>query len=127
MGYNKEQQQKYLQLRRSKAKSYLGEECRYCGKDDTLEFDHIDKSTKEYEISVGIAQHIAWDKLVIELDKCQLLCHDCHKEKSDKEQSVEHGGGLSGKKNCPCLLCKVKKAEYMREYSRTHIRKRDRK
>ncbi len=32
--------------------------------------------------------------------------------------AVEHGGGLSGKKNCPCTPCKDRKAAYMQTYKR---------
>lgn len=29
-------------------------------------------------------------------------------------RAVEHGGGVSGKRGCPCGLCRAKKAEYER-------------
>jgi hypothetical protein len=60
-----------------------------------------------------------WVILIDELSKCQLLCNDCHLDKSKLEGSlgtVDHGGGISGKKNCPCVLCKTRKAEYMKNY-----------
>lgn len=109
-------QQKYLTNRRIKAKNYLGSKCVNCSSQEELEFDHIDPNIKSFEISKAIASHMAWQKLVTELDKCQLLCKDCHKIKSNKELSVEHGGGISGKRHCKCELCKAKWNEYMRNY-----------
>lgn len=62
------------------------------------------------------------ERLQAELKKCQLLCHDCHREKTLKEISVDHGEGLSGKKNCPCAPCKQRKSEYMVEYNKRRLR-----
>lgn len=65
--------------------------------------------------------HWSWRRLVTELNKCQLLCRPCHLKKSQTDGSsraVEHGGGESGKKNCPCAPCKARKAEYMANYYR---------
>jgi hypothetical protein len=40
--------------------------------------------------------------------------------------SVEHGGGLSGKKNCKCVPCRARKAEYAssRKYNQNRCRKK---
>lgn len=122
-------QQKYLQQRRSQAREYLGGVCNNCGTDKDLQFDHVKASQKSFGIADAINRHMAWAFLVPELDKCQLLCHPCHLEKTKRngdDGSVPHGGGSSGKKNCPCGPCKKRKAEYMQAYSRSHIRKRDR-
>lgn len=73
-----EQQQTYLVNRRLKAKLYLGGLCVSCNMSNNLEFDHIDPNNKSFEISHAIAKHMAWDKLVAELSKCQLLCKPCH-------------------------------------------------
>lgn len=75
-------QQNYLQKRRLLAKTYLGGVCVVCGTEKDLEFDHVDPQSKEYSISEGIAKHFAWNKLVLELDKCQLLCKVHHWEKT---------------------------------------------
>lgn len=84
-----------------------------------MEFDHVDPATKKFVISDGL--DFPWAVLIAELMKCQLLCHDCHLVKSISEGdlgTVDHGGGISGKKNCPCDLCKARKREYMRQYMR---------
>lgn len=98
--------------RRTLAVALLGGSCARCGATDRLEIDHIDRSTKQ--IDLGSLWSIAAERYQAELAKCQLLCHECHKAKSAAERSVEHGGGVSGKKNCKCEPCKARKREYMR-------------
>lgn len=54
--------------------------CKNCGSKESLQFDHIDESTKLYNIS---EMHYHSDKLFYdELDKCQLLCKTCHERKT---------------------------------------------
>ena len=100
--------------RRATLQSILGDECVRCGSDEHLEFDHTDPATKSFKLS-GSTLDKPWKELLIELAKCQLLCHDCHMDKSAGEKSVvEHGGGVSGKFHCPCDLCLAKRSEYQR-------------
>lgn len=104
---------------KARALEYLGGRCRGCGTQDSLDFDHVDPATKVIEISMAIARTWSWARLKEELDKCQLLCRPCHIEKSAANNDgriVSHGGGRSGKKNCPCGPCKSRKADYMRAY-----------
>lgn len=61
----------------------LGGKCVECGCTETLEFDHIDPSTKSFNISAGY--HKPKEVLEEELTKCQLLCNKCHIEKSKKD------------------------------------------
>ena len=68
------------------AKEYLGNHCVECGSIENLEFDHIDPTTKLFVVSTGYkyASKRFWD----EVDKCQLLCTDCHLKKTRKELHV---------------------------------------
>ena len=103
---------------RNEAVESLGGQCVDCGSRDNLEFDHIDSRSKAF--SIGRLLNVSKAKREEELTKCQLLCKLCHIAKGDefKDQSqVDHGQGLSGKKNCPCSLCKERKAEYMKNYA----------
>lgn len=106
--------------RKREAIAFLGGECVECGSAEQLEIDHIDRALKSFNISNlwGIKE----EKFYEELRKCQLLCHFHHTEKTRKENSVSHGEGLSGKRNCPCVPCKQRKAEYMAIYNRTRSR-----
>ena len=93
---------------------YMGGSCVLCRSTNSLEIDHIDPAEKSFSVLAR------WNKgleaLKPELAKCQLLCGACHKQKTIEGQSVAHGGGTSGKRNCPCVDCKRKKAEYNRNY-----------
>lgn len=65
--------------KRIKAINYLGGKCGVCGEDDiyVLDFHHENSTEKEFQISlVGI--HKSWDKIKEEIEKCNLLCRNCH-------------------------------------------------
>ena len=78
------------QKRRDKVKvlsvDYKGGKCEICGYNkciDALEFHHIDPNEKEFGISSkGYTR--SWEKIKNEIDKCNLLCSNCHKELHDK-------------------------------------------
>jgi len=55
---------------------YLGGKCVGCGTTENLQFDHKDRTIKEYNISHKPDHTL--DKIKPELDKCQLLCKCCH-------------------------------------------------
>ena len=65
-----------------KAIEYKGGKCQICGYDSyvgALEFHHTDPSKKNFSISEkGLTRSFALIKA--ELDKCVLLCSNCHKE-----------------------------------------------
>ena len=104
---------RYLTAKR-KLVAILGGRCATCGMGDGLEFDHIDPSTKRFAIMARWNRGI--DYLIPELRKCQLLCASCHLAKSTADRSVDHGGGNSGKRNCPCESCRLRKNAYMRQW-----------
>lgn len=98
------------------AVEHLGGCCTQCGATRDLEFDHVDPLSKTLDVSVAFTR---WSRqrLLDELAKCQLLCPSCHDAKTVEQGSwwgVEHGGGASGKRNCPCVPCKTRKSEYQR-------------
>jgi predicted HNH restriction endonuclease len=58
----------------------MGRKCQLCGYNKcvrALHFHHIDPSLKEFNIS---SQNSDWTKIQIELDKCILVCSNCHME-----------------------------------------------
>jgi 5-methylcytosine-specific restriction endonuclease McrA len=99
--------------RRKQAIELLGGKCAHCGTSEALEVDHIDPALKT--MTVTRMYSMSEPKFLAELAKCQLLCNTHHVEKSKAEREVPHGGGASGKRNCPCIPCKTRKAEYQRE------------
>lgn len=77
------QREKY-NSRKEKYISILGGQCIVCESISDLEFDHIDPTTKEYNITTLLSKY-SDDIIKKELDKCQLLCKECHRKKSIKE------------------------------------------
>lgn len=76
----------YVTKRRRKLKTlaveYKGGKCIFCGYNkcqEAMDFHHINPSMKEYAISGG-GHTKAWEKIKIELDKCILVCRNCHSE-----------------------------------------------
>ena len=73
---------------RQQAVEYKGGECQTCGYCkciDALEFHHADSSHKDFSISAkGYTR--SWNKVKEELDKCVLLCANCHREIHAKAQ-----------------------------------------
>lgn len=75
-----------VQKRRDELKvlalNYKGGKCECCGYDkcaSALEFHHKDPAQKDF----GIGQNgytRSWEKVKIELDKCVLVCANCHRE-----------------------------------------------
>lgn len=70
---------------RTKIKSieYKGGKCILCGYDKcktSLSFHHLNPKEKDFTIS---GKSFSWDKLKLELDKCVLLCLNCHQELHD--------------------------------------------
>lgn len=64
------------------ALEYKGGKCIACGYDrcaSALDFHHIDASGKEFGVSLdGLTR--SWERIKAELDKCVLLCANCHRE-----------------------------------------------
>lgn len=53
--------------------------CKYSRSKRALSFHHVNPATKEFGISYrGFTR--SWDKTKAELDKCILLCMNCHME-----------------------------------------------
>jgi 5-methylcytosine-specific restriction endonuclease McrA len=127
MSNNKEYMKKYMLERYYKRKKevieYLGGVCKVCGATEKLEIDHKDPYTKNFVVSKALA---GWSKsrLMKEVEKCQLLCTDCHRKKTRKELSIrfnqrevwEHGT-LAGLRYCKCELCLDAKRRYNKEYT----------
>lgn len=67
--------------RKADSVAYKGGKCEICGYDkcqDALEFHHID-DTKSFNIGIH-GYRMTFEELKKELDKCQLLCANCHRE-----------------------------------------------
>lgn len=72
---------------------YKGGRCQTCGYnkcDSALEFHHLDHKKKEFELS-GLS--VKFETIKPELDKCIMVCANCHREIHQKlrEQNGESG------------------------------------
>lgn len=118
MGNSNEYMNEYMKRRykqrKEKAILLLGGKCLECGTTEDLQFDHINPDEKSFNISKMWS--ISEARFLKELSKCQLLCELHHLNKTLGEISVPHGGGLTGKRNCYCDLCKPLKQLYNREW-----------
>lgn len=66
---------------KQKAIAYKGGECKICGYDkcaSAMEFHHVDDQKKDFSISQQ--RSTLFENIKSELDKCVLLCSNCHRE-----------------------------------------------
>lgn len=75
-----EQQREYQRKWKKKRRTewFEGKHCVVCGSTERLELDHIDPTTKIH--------HDVWSwsekRRKVELAKCQVLCFQCHRDKT---------------------------------------------
>lgn len=73
-----------------KAIEYLGGKCHHCSivseHRSIYDFHHIDKTEKEAD--PGSLMHYSWKRIQKELDKCILLCANCHRIEHEKDNDV---------------------------------------
>lgn len=106
---------------------HLGGCCVYCGGRKDLQIDHIENLPDK--IPLGKLWGIALERLLEELTRCQLLCRECHDQKSIVERGQTPGlkhGTLNGYKRyaCRCTACIEVTRRKGREYSRRYRRKK---
>ena len=80
---------------RKKAINYLGGRCSKCGYNKcvaALDAHHINPETKENEINSLITRQRKWVVIKKELDKCILLCANCHREEHYNESAKKNVG-----------------------------------
>lgn len=61
--------------------------CKICGYKESayaLDLDHIDRSEKTFKLSD--AHSVSWERLHEELAKCEVLCANCHRIKTQEEK-----------------------------------------
>ena len=70
----------------------LGGKCSICGYDKCLEaidFHHIDPSTKTIGVCTMIHRGKSFEIIEKEVEKCVLLCKNCHTELHNKERKLK--------------------------------------
>lgn len=69
--------------------AYLAEHpCVDCGESDVrcLDFDHV-RGEKSRNISAMLSRAVAWEKVLVEIAKCDVRCANCH-----RRQTTQRGG-----------------------------------
>lgn len=114
---------RYYRLR-AKAFELLGGVCVVCGTTEQLETDHIDRTTKSFDVS-SMMLRLPWSNIEAELAKCQLLCHRHHLDKTLTEATKHQHGTLRmyqhGK--CRCRDCSSVHRAYALTYNAANPRR----
>ena len=108
----RERRDRYIEL--------LGGACTQCGTTEQLEFDHVEPTKKAYDVAAYFRG--SERRLESEMQKCQLLCKQCHKEKSlteaGKTSAKGTHGTLSSFRYCRCEVCRAAKSQYNKEHDK---------
>lgn len=90
---NKERYYKVARKRDLKLKLFIAKlkdkPCKDCNKKYppyVMDFDHLDKNTKVANVSYLKRHRVAFDKILKEVEKCELVCANCHRIRSYKRQ-----------------------------------------
>ena len=78
LAHQNRRKQMYVDLKGGKC-----EKCGYNKCKGALDFHHRDKTTKEFAIN----KNLSLERMKDELDKCTLLCANCHREEHTKPES----------------------------------------
>lgn len=76
---------------KQKAIDYKGGACNKCGYRKSIRslvFHHINPEEKDFSISNPNIRN--WEKIKLELDKCELLCSNCHGEIHDEWDKIKN-------------------------------------
>lgn len=88
--------------------------CVVCNSEEKLEVDHIDPRQKSMSVSTMWTRRK--EVIEAELSKCQVLCVDCHKEKTKQQHEEKtlktHNPATMYGKGCRCDSCRGWKQEH---------------
>ena len=81
--------ERHHRLRKTLFETLLNSKCEICGETDpfVLEFDHIDPAQKKAAVSVLVGRRHSWESVQKEINKCRVLCANCHRRETAKEQN----------------------------------------
>jgi hypothetical protein len=94
-------------MRKRRAEFFAGKVCVKCSADKNLELDHIEPADK--------LSHCVWSwakiRREVELAKCQVLCNQCHKAKTQAMYPErQHGTSAMYRRGCRCEPCRAAQA-----------------
>ena len=143
------QRVKMVRIRmKEKSVAYKGGKCERCGYDKciwALSFHHRDVSEKEFSLSQY--RVMDWGRIKRELDKCELVCENCHREihyeiemkqasvreykpcvNLKREKIKSEKGGIDARKTGKTMLllkCPNCDKEFIREKRQCHLANRN--
>ena len=82
---------------KQKLVDYKGGKCVRCGYDKclaALEFHHTDPTKKDFGVSGSIVAN--FEKMQEEVEKCILVCSNCHREIHQEIFALQHSGNAIG-------------------------------
>lgn len=86
MSVSSERVKKWRSSTKDRMVEAMGGKCQCCGYSKTnkaLAFHHVDPTKKDMGFGDTRANPKSWNKIVEELRKCILVCHNCHSEIHD--------------------------------------------
>jgi hypothetical protein len=87
--YHMQRVKEFRRTLKRKAVEYLGGQCVDCGIQsvypDIYDFHHTQPAEKAAKVARLIDMKKDWEEIRIELDKCVLLCANCHRIRHTKE------------------------------------------
>lgn len=103
-------------IAKRRADYFEGKACVKCGSVVKLELDHIDPTLKVHDAIWSWSR----ERREAELAKCQVLCHDCHLNKTamDREWQQGHGTRDNYRDGCRCGPCREAHSAYMKAWRR---------
>jgi len=84
---------KIRNYRKRKLVFLKGGKCQVCDYNkciQALEFHHRDKATKLFNLSGINLTKKSWQEILIEVEKCDLLCSNCHAERENSPTVTEN-------------------------------------
>jgi len=86
--YKTEKLRELRKKKRQQLVEHLGGVCVGCRTTENLQFDHINRADKAYTIG----KIIDWDmsRIIPEVEKCQLLCKECHRIKPEQITTMQN-------------------------------------
>ena len=84
--YNRRRREERVEKHRTILIERLGGCCEHCGATDNLEFNHRYPGDKSFSVTLKLNGSL--DAVMMESDKCQLLCSDCHRKLTSQQKRV---------------------------------------
>ena len=112
---------------KKKAIDYLGGKCQKCGYDKcqaALEFHHRNPAAKEFSLAQMKSTSFG-EKVKSELDKCVLLCANCHRETHWETKEIINLSPRQPKKIHRCQTCNVEVSQKATECVKCHNKGRE--